>query len=50
MIHVIYVVALSVAFDVVNIILFYLNRTALSHAVQTFTSTLKLRVKHSNLF
>lgn len=44
MLDLIYVNALAVLFDIVNIVLVYLNRVGISHPVQTFSYTLKLRL------
>ena len=41
----IYVVNLATMFDVLNIILVYVNRTGISHPIQTFSYILKLRLE-----
>lgn len=41
----IYVNAVAVTFDVLNIILVYVNRTGISHPIQTFSYALKLRLE-----
>ncbi|KAG6988913.1 hypothetical protein G7Y79_00068g096120 [Physcia stellaris] len=45
MLDLIYVNALAVLFDILNIVLVYLNRVGVSHPVQTFSYTLKLRLE-----
>ncbi|KAL9595500.1 MAG: hypothetical protein Q9219_006398 [cf. Caloplaca sp. 3 TL-2023] len=49
MIDLIYVIAVSVTFDVLNIILVYVNRTGISHPIQTFSYALKLRLEFAVL-
>ncbi|KAI4182018.1 MAG: hypothetical protein L6R41_006261 [Letrouitia leprolyta] len=41
----IYVNAVAVTFDILNIILVYVNRTGISHPIQTFSYALKLRLE-----
>ena len=45
MVDLIYVNALASAFDILNIILVYVNRTDVSHPIQTFSYALKLRLE-----
>lgn len=49
MLDLIYVNALAVLFDILNIVLVYLNRVGVSHPVQTFSYTLKLRLEFITL-
>ena len=49
MLDLVYVNALAVLFDIVNIVLVYLNRVGVSHPVQTFSYTLKLRLEFITL-
>lgn len=45
MLDLIYVNIIAIALDVVTVVLVYLNRTGLSHPVQTFSYILKLRLE-----
>jgi hypothetical protein len=45
MLDLVYVVSLATIFDVLNIILVYVNRTGISHPIQTFAYALKLRLE-----
>ena len=45
MLDLMYVNILAVAFDVLNIILVYVNRIGISHPIQTFSYALKLRLE-----
>lgn len=45
MLDLVYVVSLATTFDVLNIILVYVNRTGISHPIQTFAYALKLRLE-----
>lgn len=45
MLDLIYVNIIAVALDIVTVVLVYLNRTGLSHPVQTFSYILKLRLE-----
>ncbi|KAI4114538.1 MAG: hypothetical protein LQ338_007995 [Usnochroma carphineum] len=45
MLDLMYVIAIAVTFDVLNIILVYVNRTGISHPIQTFSYALKLRLE-----
>ncbi|KAL8938407.1 MAG: hypothetical protein Q9216_003924, partial [Gyalolechia sp. 2 TL-2023] len=44
-----YVVILGVVFDIINVILVFVNRVGLSHPIQTFTYALKLRLEFAVL-
>lgn len=45
MLDLFYVFVLVVSFDIINVILVFLNRVGLSHPIQTFSYTLKLRLE-----
>lgn len=45
MLDLVYVVSLATTFDVLNIILVYVNRTGISHPIQTFAYALKFRLE-----
>ena len=49
MLDLIYVVALGTTIDVLNIVLVYVNRTGISHPIQTFGYALKLRLEFTVL-
>ncbi|KAL8736499.1 MAG: hypothetical protein Q9166_000291 [cf. Caloplaca sp. 2 TL-2023] len=49
MLDLIYVIAIATTFDVLNIILVYVNRTGISHPIQTFSYALKLRLEFTVL-
>lgn len=49
MLDLVYVNAIATTFDVLNIILVYVNRTGISHPIQTFSYALKLRLEFTVL-
>lgn len=49
MIDLIYVVVIATTFDILNIILVYVNRTGIRHPIQTFSYALKLRLEFTVL-